>query len=148
MDRLDEFVNNLQEEIFNEAKAAYGEKGFERWRNPRLAGRMDRPDGMGRVTGTCGDTMEMYLKFKDNRVAEASYFTDGCASSNICGSFAAEMALGKDPDELAGVTGEDILKEIGSMPEKDLHCTRLAAETLQEALSDYMVRRRSGEALR
>ena len=66
-------------------------RAFQRWRNPKFNGRMPDPDGMGRVTGECGDTMEIYLKFKDNRVADASYFTDGCASSMVSGSFASEL---------------------------------------------------------
>ena len=31
MGNLDDFVDNLQEQVFNEAREAYGEKGFQRW---------------------------------------------------------------------------------------------------------------------
>ncbi len=95
MDKLDVFLDNLQNEIFEEARQALGEKGFHRWRNPKFCGRMENPDGYGRVTGECGDTMEIFLKFKDNRISHASYVTNGCASSSISGSFAAELTLGK-----------------------------------------------------
>ena len=44
MDKLDIFVNDLQEQIFDEALKAYGEKGFERWRNPRFNGKMKNHD--------------------------------------------------------------------------------------------------------
>jgi nitrogen fixation NifU-like protein len=143
MGSLDDFVNNLQEQIFIEAKEAYGEKGFQRWRNPRYQGRMTDADVNARVTGACGDTMEIYLKFENDHVKEASYFTDGCASSSICGSFAAELALGKDPDALTDITGNTVLKAIGRLPKKDLHCTDLAAAAVQEALSNYMKQRGS-----
>jgi nitrogen fixation protein NifU and related proteins len=138
MDALDDFLDNLQNEIFDDAKQAFGEKGFQRWRNPKFNGKMENPDGMGRVTGECGDTMEIYLKFKNNRVFDVSYFTDGCASSNISGSFAAELTLGKDPDEIADITAEIVLNTIGKLPEENLHCASLAARTVQEALSNYM----------
>jgi nitrogen fixation NifU-like protein len=138
MDRLDEFIDHLQNEIFEDAKKALGERGFDRWRNPKWNGRMDSPDGHGRVTGECGDTMEIYLKFENNRVSRASYFTDGCASSMVSGSFAAELTLGRDSDELADITAETILNAIGRLPEKDLHCATLAARTVQEALTHYM----------
>ncbi len=140
MGSLDDFVNNLQEQIFEEAKEAYGEKGFHRWRNPRYQGRMTDTDAQARVTGECGDTMEIYLKFQNNCVKEASYFTDGCASSAICGSFAAELTLGKDPDTLAEITGNAVLNKIGRLPQKDMHCAELAATAVQEALSNYMKR--------
>lgn len=138
MDNLDRFVDNLQNEIFDEARQALGEKGFQRWRNPRFNGKMENPDGHASVTGECGDTMEIYLKFEKGRVSEAFYFTNGCASSAVSGSFAAELTIGKDPDELADITPEDVLNAIGRLPEGDQHCATLAAKTVQEALTHYM----------
>ncbi len=138
MNNLDEFIDNLQAEIFEDAKQALGEKGFHRWRNPRFIGRMENPDGYGKVTGECGDTMEIFLTFENNRVLTASYATNGCASSTVSGSFAAELTLGKDPDELANITAEDVLHAIGRLPEEDQHCATLAARTIQEALTQYM----------
>jgi len=139
-DKFDAFVEELQNEIFDEAKEAFGEAGFDRWRNPKHNGRMQNYDAHARVKGNCGDTMEIFLKFAGECVQSASYVTDGCASSSICGSFASEMAIGKDYDELTGITGESVLKYIGRFPEEDKHCAFLAAETLQEALRRYMVR--------
>jgi chromosome segregation ATPase len=49
------------------------------------------------------------------------------------------LALGKDPDELTNITGETILNTLGNMPEEDRHCAFLAAETLQDALHNYMI---------
>jgi len=139
MNDLDEFVDKLQEQIFDEAKEAYGEKGFQRWRNPLYNGRLENPDAHARITGKCGDTMEIFLKFENDCVKEVSYVTDGCGSSTICGSFVAEMAFGKTSDGLSEITGEDVLKKIGMFPEEDKHCAFLAAETIQEALRIYMV---------
>ncbi len=141
MNNLDEFLDNLQNEIFEDAKKALGEKGFQRWRNPKFNGKMENPDGHASVTGECGDTMEIYLKFENNRISDASYFTNGCASSSIAGSFAAELTLGKDPDEITDITEKTVLDTIGKLPEKDLHCASLAAQTVQEALSNYMTKK-------
>ena len=138
MDTFDNFINNLQEEIFEDTKRAYGEIGFQRWRNPLYHGKMTNSDAQAKITGTCGDTMEIFLKFESSRVKDASYLTDGCGSSTVCGSFAAEMALGKNPDELTDITGEAILNKLGTFPEADEHCAYLAAETLQKALHIYM----------
>jgi nitrogen fixation NifU-like protein len=138
MGSLDDFLDNLQQEIFDEAKQAFGDKGYDRWRNPRYQGRMAKPDGWSRVKGQCGDTMEIYLKFDNGRVCEASYFTDGCASSAICGSFASELALGREPVALTEITGDAVLDYIGRLPEEDRHCSDLAAGAVQAALDDYM----------
>jgi nitrogen fixation NifU-like protein len=138
-DDLDSFVEDLQSQIFEETKAAYGDVGFERWRKPLFMGRMENPDGYGRIKGSCGDTMEVFLKFENDRVKKASFQTDGCGTSTMCGSFAAELAIGKKPDELTDITGETIINILGTMPEEDRHCAFLAAETLQDALNDYMI---------
>ena len=137
-DKFDEFVNNLQNRIFDETREAYGELGFQRWRNPLYRGTLKNADGHGRVTGSCGDTMQIYLKFENERVADASFLTDGCGASTVCGSLAAEAALRKTPEELSDVTGDTILDILGVFPEEDRHCAHLAAEALTEALNDYM----------
>jgi nitrogen fixation NifU-like protein len=136
----DKFVRELQEQILEETKEAYGEKALHRWLDPLYMGPIKEPDGYACLTGVCGDTMEIFLRFENNRVKEASFRADGCGSSIVCGSFAAEMSLGKDPDELLEVTSEAILKKLEKLPKEDEHCASLAAETLQEALNDYMTK--------
>lgn len=136
---IDDFVEKLQEQIFEETREAFGDAGFERWRNPLYNGKMENSDAHASIKGSCGDTMEIYLKFENDSVDKASYSTDGCGASNVCGSFAAEMAIGKNPDEISEITGEAILKKLGKFPKENEHCAFLAAETLQEALNQYMI---------
>lgn len=138
-DEFDALVNKIQGEVFTEAKEALGEKGFDRWRNPKFCGRLEAADGYAKLTGDCGDTMEMYLRVHDEKVAEVAYFTDGCNSSSIAGSFAAELATGKGFAEVLDLRGQDVLNEIGRFPESEEHCAHLAVRTLQEALNSYLV---------
>jgi len=135
---IDSFLDELQRQIFDDAKQALGEEGFQRWRNPKYCGRMECPDGYACIKGSCGDTMEIFLKFDNDEVTEASYLTNGCASSNVCGSFAVEAAIGKRIDELADISGETILLRLGHLSKEDEHCAYLASETLQGALDSYM----------
>ncbi|HKK91648.1 MAG TPA: iron-sulfur cluster assembly scaffold protein [Desulfobacteraceae bacterium] len=144
-DKLDTFLDNLQEEIFDEAKTVLGSEGFHRWQNPRYRGRMEGCDVHASVTGSCRDTIEIFLKFDHGRVSDASYVTDGCGTSNVCGSFAAELAIGRTPEELSDITGDVILSKLGSLPEEEQHCTTLAAGGIQEALRLYMTGGESGE---
>ncbi|MGD9576941.1 MAG: iron-sulfur cluster assembly scaffold protein [Syntrophorhabdus sp.] len=137
-DKLDDFLTNLQDEIFEDTLKIYGEKAYQRWRNPLYMNSMQNPDGYGRVTGPCGDTMEIFLKFKEGKVSDASFQTDGCGPSQICGSFAAELALGKNTDEIKEITNETILNVIGGLPGEDQHCALLAANTLQEAIAHFL----------
>ena len=146
-ENFDDFVEGLQNQIFEETRAAYGDIAFQRWLKPLYMGSINNPHGYGRMTGSCGDTMQIFLKFENNKVQEASFQTDGCGSSAVCGSFAVELSLGKSPDDIMEITGESILQKIGGLPEEDKHCAFLSADTLQEALNDYMVKgkQRDGE---
>jgi nitrogen fixation NifU-like protein len=137
-DSLDDFIQEIQHQIHEETREAYGQVAYERWLRPQYTGVMDHPDGYGHVAGSCGDRIEIFLRFEEDKVKEATFRTDGCGSSLVCGSFAAELALGKTPDEVAEISGDTILETLGGLPEEDRHCAFLAADTLQAALDDYM----------
>jgi hypothetical protein len=47
----------------------------------RLNPVMDDADGTACVTGQCGDTMEIALKFRGDRVVETSQWSSGCTHS-------------------------------------------------------------------
>jgi nitrogen fixation NifU-like protein len=139
---FDDFVEGLQNQIYKETRAAYGDVAFQRWLKPLYMGAMDNPGGHGSITGSCGDTVQIFLKFENDKVKKASFETDGCMSSIVCGSFAAELSLGKSPDEILDITGEAVLKKVGGLPEEDKHCAFLSVEALQEALNDYMIKQK------
>ncbi len=135
---FDALVNKIQGEVFAEAKNTLGEKGFDRWRNPKFCGVMDNAHSHARIKGSCGDTMQMFLLVKDDRVQQVSYITDGCSSSSIAGSFTAELAMGRSLTEVLDMTGDDVLDAIGTFPEAEKHCAHLAVSTLHEAVNSFM----------
>ncbi len=138
---LDDFVDKLQEQIFGETKATYGKEVFSRWQNPKCMGRMVNASCVGRLTGNCGDSMEIYLRIRNDHIEEANFFTDGCGSSVACGSVVAELATGKDLDEAAQIDGDTVLMVLGVLPEEEKHCAFLAAETLMAAIHQWLVRK-------
>ena len=145
-DTMDDFVHEIREQIYEETKEAYGNKAYQRWLNPLFMGSMNNPDGYARSVGVCGDTMEIFLKFDENRVKQALFQADGCGSSSVCASFAVELSMGKAPGELLAITGEVIMETLEGLPKEDEHLASLAAETLQQALNDYMNKKaREGE---
>ena len=143
-DDFDEFVESLQNQIYDDAKATYGEKVFERWRNPLYMGPIENPDGYACVTGPCGDTMEMYLIIKDDKITKAVFNTDGCNASRACGSAAADLARGKTLIEVLRLSPGHILDRWADIPQGNVHCAILAINTLHKALADYLLRRQAG----
>lgn len=135
-------IKNTDDPIYDELLKIYSPEAIERWIDPDNFGPIENADAHASVSGRCGDNMQIFLMFHEDRVTKSTYMTDGCASSNICGSFAADMAMGKGPDEIIEITGEAVMKRAGGLPEEETHCAFLAAEALQAALDAYMKKQR------
>lgn len=136
---MDDFVDKLQEQIFEETRKVYGEEVFNRWQNPKFMGRMTNASCVGRITGNCGDRMEIYLRIRNDKVEEASFFTEGCGASVACGSMVAELATGKNLEEVSQIGGDTVLMALGGLPEEENHCAFLAVETLLAAIHEWML---------
>ncbi len=108
----------------------------ERFEKPRNYGPLSRFDGHARITGPCGDTLEVWLHVIDERIEEAGFTTDGCGPSRACGSMATELAIGKPLAEAATIEQADILTALGGLPEESEHCALLASNTLKAAIED------------
>jgi len=102
--------------------------------NPRNLGRIEGADGYGKVKGSCGDTMEIFLKIRDGSIEDATFTTDGCGPSIVCGGTVTELAKGRHTTKAFKINAEKILEELGGLPEADQHCARLAADTLHQAI--------------
>jgi nitrogen fixation NifU-like protein len=142
-DDLKRFADRLQKEILDRIRLQYSEAVIERWRNPKNFFRMEQPDGYSKNRGSCGDTMEMFIKVRDDILQECSFQTDGCGTTIACGSTATELAKNKSYNEaLAKVGSKEILNHLGGLPESDIHCAQLAAETLRRAMADYLYQKK------
>jgi len=138
-DKLERAVQKLQEEIERDILATYGATVFEHWKHPRNLGLLENPDGYASVKGTCGDTMEMSVRVDKDVVVACGFQTDGCGTTTVCGSAATWLATNRTFIEALGaVTSRGILEVLGGLPEADVHCAELAAETLRRALADYL----------
>ena len=143
-DEIEKFTRELQEQILSDLRRTYSPAVIERWQNPRNFRALGDPDGRARVQGVCGDTMEMFLRVKDETITECAFQTDGCGTTIVCGSVATELAVGKPLIEALGaVSAAEILQVLGGLPESAVHCAQLAAETLRRALADYLHQKNS-----
>ena len=80
------------------------------------------------------------LRIGNDQIRDASFFTDGCGASVACGSVAAELAINKDIDEAALIGGDSILQVLRQLPDEERHCAFLAAEALQAAIHEWMIK--------
>lgn len=106
-------------------------------RHPRNPGRMDNADGYGSVTGSCGDTIDIFVEVKANRVIRASFECRGCAFTVACASVASELIAGETlPHARRAVSPAAIVTALGGLPDDHLHCASLATHSVHEALDD------------
>lgn len=139
---FDDAFKEVEQSVMEDMKRVYSEKTIDHFLNPRNLGEIPAPDGFGRVTGSCGDTMEIYLKVRDGKVINASFWTDGCGTSIASGSMATEMAKRMDISEAQRISQHDVLAALGGLPEESEHCALLAVDTLKEAIKDYLASKR------
>jgi len=137
-EEFDDPFKELEQSVMEDMKKGYSEKTIDHFLNPRNLGEIPTPDGFGRIIGPCGDIMEIYLKVRDGRVINASFWTDGCGTTIASGSMVTELAKEKSVLEAQKITQQDILDALGGLPEDSLHCALLAANTLKEAIKDYL----------
>jgi len=110
----------------------------ERFSSSPFRGPLREFNGNARITGPCGDTMELWINVIGEYVDDASFATSGCGPSMAAGMMAAKLAKGKELSEAASIEQADILAALGGLPKESEHCASLASNVLKAAVDDYM----------
>jgi nitrogen fixation NifU-like protein len=117
----------------------YTEKVMEHFRNPRNMGDMPDADGIGTVGNpVCGDLMTIFIKVKDNKIADVKFKTFGCGAAIATSSMITELAKGKTLEEATKISRGDVAESLGGLPPVKMHCSNLAADGLRAAIEDYL----------
>jgi len=112
----------------------------ERWEVP------EDPDGHGKRTGDCGDTVEIFLGMRHGRVRHVNFRTDGCLNTNACANTVACLAEGRTLDEAWDITPQQVIDYLETLPPEKHHCAELAVGAFYLSLAD--ARRRGCDAYR
>jgi nitrogen fixation NifU-like protein len=132
-DDIDEIVKSLQEAIL----AGYSRKFKDELFNAKNIGTIENPDSHVRITGVCGDTIEMSLTVRDERVHDIKFATDGCGATVACASYVTRTAQGKSIEEALRMEPDDVDRYFEGLPEEHKHCAKLAVITLRAAVEEY-----------
>ncbi len=134
---FNEMIKSIQDELDKDAEATFSKKVIEEFKNPQNVGIIEAPDGYSSTSGSCGDTIELYLKIEGDKVTDIKFMTDGCGATIACGSMGTKMAKGKNLTEIKQMKDEDLINALDGLPDENLHCARLMIGTLHRAVQEY-----------
>ena len=134
---LEGWVKDLQKKIEKEEEQIYSKTVIEEYRNPINFGTIKKPDAYAEIRGSCGDTMKMYLKIKNNIITNASFWTDGCGATIAAGNRLVKISLGKNIDEVSEISNKELIESLNGLPDEHIHCAKLATDTINKAIKNY-----------
>lgn len=102
--------------------------------------KVHRPDGYGKHTADCGDTVAVSLTTNKKVIQFVSLEIDGCVYTNASANAVAELAEGISVEEAWNITPEAVSGLLETLPESSFHCAELAVNALYRALVDFKKR--------
>jgi nitrogen fixation NifU-like protein len=117
--------------------SGYSEKAINYFLEKKNMGSLLDADQVSELTGTCGDTMRIYLKVEDGRIKDAKIQVLGCPGAVASAMAAIDIIKGKTLDEVQGLKDRDIFRMLEDIPDQKEHCIRLTNKTIQKAIKEY-----------
>lgn len=97
---------------------------------------------------SCGDSLKLFIKVKDNCIKEISYLVFGCCGSIATSSMTTVLAKGKTLEEALLITEEDVIEALDGLPDEKKHCSNLGVSALKMAIQDYQDRQTKSKVKR
>ncbi len=140
-DNLDKWVDEIQKEIIEEEIKRYNKYIVELIQNPKNWGKLKNEElsVWHAYEGSCGDTMQFFLKINDNIIEKANFITDGCGATVAAGSQTTMMIEGKTLDFAEKLKPIDVENALGGLPDDHKHCAELAITTMTHAIEKYKI---------
>jgi nitrogen fixation protein NifU and related proteins len=120
----------------------FNQKILNHFTNPRNVGEIKNADGYAKVGDpNCGDYIKVWITIKEDRITDFKYKVFGCWGAISTTSVTSELAIGKSLKDAIKLTDDDVIKELGGIPENKQHCSLLGIQGLRTALADFLVKK-------
>jgi len=116
------------------------------WERPKNENEYDARGMVG--SPACGDMMEMWMKIdkETEKVEELKWKTFGCASAIAATSMYSVMLTengGMKLDDALKIKPQDVMKKLGGLPNRKIHCSVLADKAFLKTANDYFRKNKS-----
>jgi len=118
-------------------KSKFSDKAIKFYIDKVNVGELKDHNACFTYTGPCGDTMEIFLKIKDDVIEDAKFQAIGCAGAFSAGSALTAMIKRKTLEQAEKFNEGDIMDYLGGIPESKIHCACLSVRTLEKAIRQY-----------
>lgn len=113
----------------------YSAQVLDHFQNPRGVGELARASAVVELQNpACGDVLKLSLAFENGRIVDALFRAKGCVPAIACGSRLVEMLKGLTVANAKAITREQLIAELGGLPQASQHAAGLAIDALQSAL--------------
>jgi nitrogen fixation NifU-like protein len=112
----------------------YTPEYMQHFQNPQNVGDMDDADATVDVHYQgegCFDRVRIFAKLNGDKIVRVTYKTRGCSGTIAACSAMSELAPGLTLAQAAEISGEDVSRALGGVPERKRHSVDLAAEALK-----------------
>ena len=119
------------------SESGYSDKAIEYFQAKENMGVLEDADQVTDLVGPCGDTMKISFSINGETINDAKIQVLGCPGAVASGCAVVNLTKGKTLDEAAKIDLDVLYKEVEKLPDKKIHCARLAIKTLHKALKEY-----------
>ena len=118
-------------------ESGYSDKAIRYFQARENIGVIEEADQITDLTGPCGDSMKISLNIQGDKISDAKIQVLGCPGAVASGCAVVNLSKGKTVQEASQIDMDVLYKELEKLPDKKIHCARLALKTLQKALEAY-----------
>jgi nitrogen fixation NifU-like protein len=118
------------------SESGYSDKAIRYFQTRENIGVIEEADQITDLTGPCGDSMKISLNIEGDKISDAKIQVLGCPGAVASGCAVVNLAKGKTVKEASQIDLDVLYKELEKLPDKKIHCARLALKTLQKALKE------------
>jgi len=116
----------------------YTKKTLNNFLKPKNVGSIKKPDGYAQIGNmVCGDQLDFFLKVEKGKIKDVKFLSFGCASNIATASILTEKVKGMTIAAAKKYNWQQVVDELGGLPQQKVHCSVMAVQGLKKAIDNY-----------